>query len=67
VAAPGGRCDAEAGEAVRSDPEFRRSADGMTASLGKVPAARDARDPALPHRLLIELRAFERLLVFRYG
>lgn len=39
----------------------------MTASLGKVPAARDARDPALPHRLLIELRAFERLRVFRYG
>lgn len=67
VAAAMGRCDAEASEAVRSDPEFRRLADGMSASLAKVPAALDARDPALLHRLLIELRAFERLLAFRYG
>ncbi|MEH3116279.1 MAG: hypothetical protein PGN25_01270 [Methylorubrum populi] len=67
VAAAVNRCDAEAGEAVRSDPEFRRLADGMAASLAKVASAVAARDPALLHRLLIELRAFERLLAFRYG
>ena len=61
------RCDAEAGQDVRSDPEFRRLSDGMSASLAKVSTALDARDPALLHRLLIELRAFERLLAFRYG
>ncbi|MDP4024682.1 hypothetical protein Q8W71_18810 [Methylobacterium sp. NEAU 140] len=61
------RCDAEAGASIRSDPEFRRLADGMSASLGKVPTALDSRDPGLLHRLLIELRAFERLLAFRYG
>lgn len=67
AAAAMGRCDAQAGEAIRSDPEFRRLSDGMSASLARIPAALDARDPALLHRLLIELRAFERLLAFRYG
>lgn len=67
VAAAMDRCDTQAGADVRSDPEFRRLADGMSASLAKVPAAVDARDPALLYRLLIELRAFERLLAFRYG
>lgn len=67
VAAAVSRCDAQAGETIRSDPEFRRMADGMSASLAKVPVALDARDPELLHRLLIELRAFERLLAFRYG
>ncbi|WP_050983351.1 hypothetical protein [Methylorubrum extorquens] len=67
VAATVNRCNAEAGQAVRSDPEFRRLADGMSASLAKVPSAVAARDAALLHRLLIELRAFERLLAFRYG
>lgn len=67
VAAAVNRCDAEAGEAVRLDPEFRRLADGMSGSLAKVRSAVTARDPALLHRLLIELRAFERLLAFRYG
>lgn len=67
VAAAMGLCDGQAGDAVRSDPEFRRLADGMSASLAKIPTALEARDPALLHRLLIELRAFERLLAFRYG
>lgn len=62
-----GRCEGQAGDAVRSDPEFRRLADGMSNSLAKIPAALEARDPALLHRLLIELLAFERLLAFRYG
>ncbi|KQQ14202.1 hypothetical protein ASF53_10270 [Methylobacterium sp. Leaf123] len=67
VATAIGLCDGQAGARIRSDPEFRRLADGMSDSLAKIPAALEARDPARLHRLLIELRAFERLLAFRYG
>lgn len=61
------RCDREAEEAVRREPEFRRLIDGMLASLRQTPDAVAARDNALLHRLLIEQRSFERLLAFRYG
>jgi len=61
------RCDAEAPMPLRKDPEFRRLADGMAASLRQVPEAVRARDGALLYRLLIEQLSFERLLTFRYG
>jgi hypothetical protein len=61
------RCDGEAGEKLRTDAEFRRLIDGMSASLRQVPQAVQRRDGAYLHRLLIEQRSFERLLSFRYG
>jgi hypothetical protein len=61
------RCDREAAEAVRREPEFRRLVDGMLASLRQTAGAVAARDNGLLHRLLDEQRSFERLLVFRYG
>jgi hypothetical protein len=61
------RCDREAPEAVRGEQEFRRLLDGMRNSLRQMPDAVGARDGAWLHRLLIEQRAFERLLLFRFG
>jgi hypothetical protein len=61
------RCDAMAGAEVRRDGEFRRLIDGALASLAQVAQAAEARDPDLIHRLLIELRAFDNLLAFRFG
>lgn len=61
------RCDAMASETVRKDPEFRRLIDGAQASLARVPEAMAKRDGNLLHRLLIELRAIDSLLSFRYG
>ena len=61
------RCEGEAPAAVRADPDFRRLIDGARASLGKVPQAATASDGDLLHRLLIELRSFEQLLLFRFG
>ena len=61
------RCDREAPAGIRSEPEFRRLIDGMTASLRQVPDAVTRNDDAYLHRLLIEQRAFMRLLSFRYG
>ena len=60
-------CDREAPAGVRTDPEFRRLAEGMTASLRQMPQALELGDGSYLHRLLIEQRSFERLLVFRYG
>lgn len=60
-------CDREAADSVRGETEFRRLIDGMLGSLRQVPDAVAARDGALLHRLLIEQRAFERLLAFHYG
>jgi hypothetical protein len=60
-------CDGEAPAAVKADPDFRRLIDGARASLAKVPAAAETGDDDLLHRLLIELRAFEQLLLFRFG
>lgn len=61
------RCDGEAPREIAKEPEFRRLVDGATASLGLIPAALDKRDPELLHRLMIELKSFERLLVQRFG
>lgn len=61
------RCDAEASASTKADPDFRRLIDGARASLARVPAAADAADGDLLHRLLIELRSFEQLLLFRFG
>ncbi|NVO13153.1 MAG: hypothetical protein HXX10_03880 [Rhodoplanes sp.] len=61
------RCDGEAPAAVKTDPDFRRLVDGARASLDRLPAAVAAGDGELLHRFLIELRAFEQLLRFRYG
>ncbi len=61
------RCDGEAPDDIRAEPEFRRLVDGMSASLRQVSEAVQRRDGAYLHRLLIEQRSFERLLSFRYG
>ncbi len=61
------RCDGMASEAVRKDAEFRRLVDGIKASLTFVPKATATRDTGLLHRILIELRAFDNLLAFRFG
>ena len=61
------QCDREAPAGVRTDPEFRRLADGMTDSLRQIPQALERGDGSYLHRLLIEQRSFERLLAFRYG
>jgi hypothetical protein len=61
------RCNDEASADVRNDPEFRRLVDGMIASLAQVAEAVAERDGSRLHRLLIEQRALERLLAFRYG
>jgi hypothetical protein len=61
------RCDGIAGDDVRKDPEFRRLIDGTLASLRFVPKAIETRDTEMVHRLIGELRAFDNLLVFRYG
>lgn len=60
-------CQGEAPPSVKTDPEFRRLVDGAAASLALVPQATARRDQGLLYRLLIELRSFEQLLLFRYG
>lgn len=61
------RCDAEAPPDVQAEPEFRRLMDGFTASLKLVADAANKQDEDYLHRLLIEQRAFDRLLAFRFG
>lgn len=61
------RCDREAPDALRREPDFRRLFDGMADSLRQIPDAVGARDTARFYRLLIEQRSFERLLAFRFG
>jgi hypothetical protein len=61
------RCENEAGDGLRREAEFRRLFDGMRASLAQVPDAINSRDEGLLHRLLIEQRSFEELLLFRFG
>ena len=61
------RCDAEAPTNVRDNEEFRRLLDGMLNSLRQVLNAVRRNDGGTLHRLLIEQRAFERLLEFRFG
>lgn len=61
------RCDGLADARTRPDPEFRRLIDGAAASVALIPKAVETRDANLLHRVLIELRAFDHLLAFRYG
>jgi hypothetical protein len=61
------RCDGEAPPDIRSNVEFRRLLDGMLNSLHQVPNAIRRNDGGTLHRLLIEQRAFDRLLAFRFG
>jgi hypothetical protein len=61
------RCDGLASPEVRRDPDFRRLIDGTIASLRFVPKAIETRDSDMVHRLIGELRAFDNLLIFRYG
>lgn len=61
------RCEEEASDNLRREAEFRRLFDGMRASLAQIPAAITLRDEGLLHRLLIEQRSFEELLLFRFG
>jgi hypothetical protein len=61
------RCDNMAPVEVRRSPEFRRLVDGILASLAFVPTAINMRDTDMLHRVIGELRAFDQLLIFRYG
>jgi hypothetical protein len=61
------RCDSLAGENVRGSPEFRRLVDGATNGLTFIPKAIATHDRDLLHRVLVELRAFDNLLAFRFG
>jgi hypothetical protein len=61
------RCDEIAGEKVRKDADFRRLIDGAKESLDHIPEAIAKHDSGLVHRVLIELRAIDNLLTFRYG
>jgi hypothetical protein len=61
------RCEREAAEDVRREPEFTRLFDGMRHSLRQMPAAVAARDDALLQRLIGEQRSLEQLLTFRFG
>jgi len=62
-----GTCDAEAPRHVAAAPEFRRLVDGARSSLAQMDDALRTGDPELLHRLLIELRSFDQLLLQRYG
>jgi len=61
------RCDGMAAPDVKANPEFRRLIDGIFASLALIPKAVETRDADLFHRIVIELRAFDNLLAFRFG
>lgn len=61
------RCEALADAGIRGDPEFRRLIDGARASADLIGKAIETQDGDLLHRLLIELRAYDNLLAFRYG
>ncbi len=67
LAAAAKRCDALAPAEVRESPEFRRLIDGIAASLAFVPKAISTHDTDMLHRVIGELRAFDQLLIFRYG
>lgn len=61
------RCDAMAPPEVRTGADFRRLVDGALASLALTAKAVAQRDGELFHRIVIELRAFDNLLAFRFG
>ena len=61
------RCNEIASAKVRKDPEFRRLIDGAKTSLAHIPQAVATHNTGLVHRVLIELRAIDNLLSFRFG
>ena len=61
------RCDKIADEKTKANPEFRRLIDGTLNSLTFVPKIIETRDREMFTRIIGELRAFDNLLVFRYG
>ena len=61
------RCDRMATPEIRATPEFRRLIDGAIAGLDLIPQTVKDRDGGRFHRILIQLRAFDQLLSFRYG
>jgi hypothetical protein len=61
------RCDQMSGAGLKQEAEFRRLIDGAKASLALIPQAIETRDADLVHRVLIELRAIDNLLAFRFG
>lgn len=61
------RCDGMASAAVHKDPDFRRLIDGAKESLAHIPKAIATHSSGLVHRVLIELRAIDNLLTFRFG
>ena len=61
------RCDEIASPKVHKDPEFRRLIDGAKESLTHIPQAIATHSSGLVHRVLIELRAIDNLLTFRFG
>lgn len=61
------RCDAEAQRHVRLDPHFRDLVDRMRSSFVRLQRALAERDTETVRRVLVEQRAIERLIGFRYG
>ncbi len=61
------RCDGMASPAVRKDPDFRRLVDEAKQAVALIPKAVETHDTNLLHRVLIELRALDNLLAFRFG
>ena len=61
------RCDDTADAATRDSPEFRRLIDGTLNSLTFIPKVIETHDRDLLTRVIGELRAFDNLLVFRFG
>jgi len=61
------RCDEVADADTRKNPEFRRLIDGTLNSLTFVPKVIETRDRELLERVIGELRAFDNLLLFRFG
>lgn len=61
------RCDGIARPAVRKDPDFRRLIDEAKQALTLIPKAVATHNTGLLHRMLIELRAIDNLLAFRFG
>ncbi|MBI3435594.1 MAG: hypothetical protein HY056_11030 [Proteobacteria bacterium] len=61
------RCERVAPAAISGAGEFRRLFDGALASAGLIGKAAADADNQLLHRILIELRSFDRLMTFRFG
>jgi hypothetical protein len=61
------RCDAIADADTRRNPEFRRLIDGTLNSLTFIPKVITNKDSEMLVRVIGELRAFDNLLLFRFG